>query len=185
MMTVPEGWTFWHVLGAVVLVVAGSIVGSWASGVVGVLLERTQLDPGIRRVLTRFVRPLVVFVAVVVALEWLAVDLTAVLVLLAAAAIAVALAVQPTLAHFVSGDHAWLSVRLFVAAGRPLGIVALESTWLPEYPGLRVLVGDDGALLVELKWARKTHYRQSGEGVALPLGRWVRVTLELIHQPVD
>jgi small conductance mechanosensitive channel len=144
MMTVPEGWTFWHVLGAVVLVVAGSIVGSWAAGVVGVLLERTQLDPGIRRLLTRFVRPLVVFVAVVVALEWLDVDLTAVLVLLAAAAIAVALAVQPTLAHFVSGG-VLLTLRPY-REGERVTCAGLEGKVVEQGSLAVTLEQDDGTI---------------------------------------
>jgi len=102
-MTVREAWSLWHVAGALLLIVAGAVVGTWAASVSALLLERTQLDPGVRNLLTRAVRPLVLVLAVIAALDLLAIDLTALAVMLGAATLAVGLALQPTLSHAVSG----------------------------------------------------------------------------------
>ena len=102
-MTAREAWTLWHVAGAALLVVAGAVVGTWAAGVTALLMERTQLDPGVRNLVTRAVRPLVIVLAVIAALDLLAIDLTALAVMLGAATLALGLALQPTLSHAVSG----------------------------------------------------------------------------------
>ncbi len=102
-MTVREAWSLWHVAGALLLILAGGVVGTWAASVTGLLLERTKLDPGVRNLLTRVVRPIVIVLAVIAALDLLAIDLTALAVMLGAATLAVGLALQPTLSHAVSG----------------------------------------------------------------------------------
>ena len=37
-MSVREAWSLWHVAGAALLVVAGAVVGTWAAGVMALLL---------------------------------------------------------------------------------------------------------------------------------------------------
>ncbi|MDG3005655.1 hypothetical protein [Paludisphaera mucosa] len=87
------------------------------------------------------------------------------------------------LLHFVKGDDVWFSAWYFAAAdgGRPLGLADLESTWIKEYPGMRILIDpSSGALYAELKWADKPAYRQPpGREVAFPVGRWTNVRLHL------
>jgi hypothetical protein len=63
------------------------------------------------------------------------------------------------LAYFVRGDDFWYSAWYFIVGGQPLGLVDLESTYIDEGPGPRVLLSETGAPRVELKWADKPTYR--------------------------
>jgi hypothetical protein len=80
------------------------------------------------------------------------------------------------LAYFVKGDDIWFSGWFYFAQGRPVGILDLESSFMDEYPGLRILLDENFQPRVELKWAGKPTY-PSATGTTLPQGRWVRVRL--------
>lgn len=149
-MTVREAWTLWHVAGAVLLIVAGGIVGTWLAGVSSLVLERTQLDPTVRTLVSRAVRPLVIVLAVIAALELLAIDLTAVVVMLGAATLALGLALQPTLSHLVSG-----AVLLTLRPYREGEVVTCA--------GMEGRVVEQGALAVVLE-------RPDGSLVTIPNG---------------
>jgi hypothetical protein len=77
------------------------------------------------------------------------------------------------LLHFVKGDDVWFSGWYFVPEGEmPLTLMDLESTWIKEHPGMRIMV-KDGAAMFELKWATKPEYRQpKANRVEIPVGRW-------------
>ena len=65
-------------------------------------------------------------------------------------------------------------------AGLPLTLVDLESTWINEHPGMRIMLDPPGFLMAELKWADKPTYRQpQGREIRFPVGRWVHVELHL------
>jgi small conductance mechanosensitive channel len=143
-METPEAWTVWHLVGAVVLVVVGAIVGSWAAGVTGDLLERSKLDPMVRSMLVRWVRPVIVLVAIIAALDLLDVDLTGALVLLAGAALAVALALHPTLAHLIGGG-VLVTLRPY-REGERVTCAGLEGRIVEQGSLAVVLEQDDGTL---------------------------------------
>ena len=62
-----------------------------------------------------------------------------------------------SLMHFVKGDDVWFSGWYLVpeGAGLPLTLVDLESTWINEHPGMRIMLDPPGFLMAELKWAHK------------------------------
>ncbi len=87
-----------------------------------------------------------------------------------------------SLLHFVKGDDVWFSGWYFVPEGSslPFTLMDLESTWIKEHPGLRIMLDPPGHLMLELKWADKPKYRQpKGREVRFPVGRWVEVRLHL------
>lgn len=88
---------------ATVLLAAGVLVGGWLAGLVRTALERSRLDPEVRWLVVRAVRPTVVVVAVVAALESLGVDLTAVVALLAIGTLTIGLATVRTLSNGPAG----------------------------------------------------------------------------------
>jgi small conductance mechanosensitive channel len=143
-MTVREAWSLWHVAGAMLLVVAGAVIGTWAAGVMALLLERTQLDPGVRNLVVRAVRPLVIVLAVIAALDLLAIDLTALAVMLGAATLALGLAMQPTLSHAVSGG-VLLTLRPY-REGETVTCAGLEGKVVEQGALAVVLERPDGTL---------------------------------------
>lgn len=87
-----------------------------------------------------------------------------------------------SLLHFVRGDEVWFSGWYLVPEGSslPFTLMDLESTWIKEHPGMRIMLDPPGHLMVELKWANKPTYRQTkGREVRFPTGRWVEVVLHL------
>jgi hypothetical protein len=86
-----------------------------------------------------------------------------------------------TLLHFTRGDDVWFSGWYYVAeGGMPFTIMDLECTHFKEHPGMRIMVGQDGYVRLELKWAMKPMYRQPREKrVLFPTGRWVHLKSRL------
>jgi hypothetical protein len=84
------------------------------------------------------------------------------------------------LLYFVKGDDVWFSGWYFIPEGRmPFTLMDLESTWIKEHPGMRVMI-EDGAAMFELKWAAKPKYRQpKASRVPVPVGKWVRLRARL------
>jgi hypothetical protein len=94
--------------------------------------------------------------------------------------------IETSLMHFVRGDDVWFSGWFNVAEGRPFTLFDLESDWLNNAPGPRVMIGDDGGLLIELKWADKPTYRQpAGSVTPFPLGQWVHVEVHYVLSDGD
>lgn len=87
-----------------------------------------------------------------------------------------------SLLHFVRGDDVWFSGWYLVPEGSslPFTLVDLESNWIKEHPGMRVMLDPPGHLMLELKWAGKPKYRQAkGQELRFPTGRWVEIRLRL------
>lgn len=86
---------------------------------------------------------------------------------------------ESELVYFVKGDEVRLSAWFYIARGRPVGLLDVESSYVLEYPGMRILLDEALSPRVELKWADKPTYRASGD-VRLPVGRWVELRLHMI-----
>ncbi|MFO0887873.1 MAG: hypothetical protein U0790_01875 [Isosphaeraceae bacterium] len=87
-----------------------------------------------------------------------------------------------SLLHFVKGDDVWFSGWFLVPEGAslPLTVMDLESSWIKEHPGMRIMLEPAGYAMLELKWADKPKYRQpKGQEVAFPIGTWVEIRLHL------
>ena len=82
--------------------------------------------------------------------------------------------------YFVKGDDVWFSGWYFIPEGGiPFTLMDLESTWIKEHPGMRIMI-EDGAALFELKWVTKPKYRQpKANQVRIPVGRWVHLKAQL------
>lgn len=90
--------------------------------------------------------------------------------------------IESELVHFVRGDVVTIGAWFRVVEGMPYGLVDLESAFLEQAPGPRVLI-ENGALEVELKWGDKPRFKQAAPAVPLPLGPWVRVEVEYRLEP--
>lgn len=86
-----------------------------------------------------------------------------------------------SLLYFTQGDDFWFTAWFYVAGNaRPHTLMDLESTWIKQHPGMRIVLLEDGRLAAELKWGRKPMYRQpKGREATFPVERWVRVKLHL------
>lgn len=80
------------------------------------------------------------------------------------------------LLHYRKGDHFWFSGWFNIAEGSPTGILDLESSFVAEYPGLRVLLSEELQPRVELKWADKPSQVAAPE-VRLPRNQWVQLRM--------
>ena len=80
------------------------------------------------------------------------------------------------LLYFHKGDDVWYSGWYFIAeGGMPLTLMDLETTWIKEHPGIRIMI-EDGVAMFELKWAVRPKYRQPVTSrVSIPVGRWVHL----------
>lgn len=82
--------------------------------------------------------------------------------------------ISTLLLHGVNGDIIDATAWFFVETGMPVSLMDIESSFIDEGPGLRILTGSDGKLRVELKWADKPTYRSDA---VLPVGRWTQLRL--------
>ena len=92
-----------RLLTAILILVAGFIVGKWVSGAFARMLERRQLEPPIRALFTRVVWALCVLLFAIVALQNLGVELLPLVAGLGVAGAGVALATQGVLSNMVAG----------------------------------------------------------------------------------
>ncbi|MFO0714431.1 MAG: hypothetical protein U0353_31610 [Sandaracinus sp.] len=93
--------------------------------------------------------------------------------------------VESELVHFVRGDVATIDLWLRVVDGLPLGLVDLETTFVTEHPGPRLLVTEDGHLEGELKWGDRPRFPSLPGASAIPIGRWFHLVVELALEPDD
>jgi small conductance mechanosensitive channel len=88
---------------AILILVAGFIVGKWVSGAFGRMLERRALEPPIRQLFTRIVWAMCVLLFAIMALQNLGVELLPLVAGLGVAGAGVALATQGVLSNVVAG----------------------------------------------------------------------------------
>lgn len=89
---------------------------------------------------------------------------------------------ESELLHFVRGDNVWFSGWFYVPAesAMPFTIMDLETTWIREHPGIRLMLGAGKHAMFELKWGTKRTYRQPpGKEIAFPIAKWVHLQSHL------
>ncbi|MBW1879579.1 MAG: mechanosensitive ion channel family protein [Deltaproteobacteria bacterium] len=139
------GSILWLLIYALLIIGAGYVVGSWLGGLTRITLERGRLDPAVRHLVVSLVKPLVVILAFVAALNVIGVDLTGVIAVLGAATLAVGFALRDSLANVAAGALL-LTLRPFsggdlVEAGGSFGTVTelgLFTTGLKTAQGVHV-----------------------------------------------
>ena len=80
------------------------------------------------------------------------------------------------LLHFVKGDDVWLSGWFYVPEGSamPFTVMDLKTTWIKQYPGMRIMISGGQYAGYELKWGGKPKYYQPrGKEVPFPVAKWV------------
>jgi small conductance mechanosensitive channel len=92
-----------RLLTAIIIVIAGVIVGGWAERWLARALRRFDLEPPLRQLLSRVVRGLVLLLFVVMALQNLGVQLLPLIAGLGVAGAGIALAMQGVLSNIVAG----------------------------------------------------------------------------------
>jgi small conductance mechanosensitive channel len=113
-----------RLLAAVLILVAGFIVGKWVSGGFARVLERRELEPPIRALFTRIVWALSVLLFAIMALQNLGVELLPLVAGLGVAGAGVALAMQGVLGNLVAGLSIILSKPFKV--GEYIAIAGVE-----------------------------------------------------------
>ncbi|HYL00939.1 MAG TPA: mechanosensitive ion channel [Steroidobacteraceae bacterium] len=88
---------------AILILVAGFVVGKWVSGWFAGVLERRELEPPVRALFTRFVWAVCVLLFAIMALQNLGVELLPLVAGLGVAGAGVALATQGVLSNVVAG----------------------------------------------------------------------------------
>lgn len=114
----------WIVVRAALIVAAGVLLGSWLEGLGRGVLGRGGLDPTVREALGRLVRPVVIGLAVLVAIGSLGLDVMGAVVVAAALLIAAAIAGREAIADATAG--AILLTRRPFRAGDAVALGAFE-----------------------------------------------------------
>ncbi len=86
------------------------------------------------------------------------------------------------LLHFVKGDDVWMSLWCHVPAGSgmPFTVLDLETTWIHQHPGMRIVIADGKHACFQLKGFDHPYYRQpKGQEVPFPTGKWVHLRAHL------
>lgn len=86
------------------------------------------------------------------------------------------------LMHFVKGDDVWISMWCYVptGSGMPFTLLDLETTWINQYPGIRIVIDDGKYACFQLKGFEHPYYRQRrGQELSFPTGRWVHLKSHL------
>ncbi len=98
-------WTslLWNIAYAIIILIAGNVFGSWLRGLLATRLERTTLDPTVRRLVVSLVRPLVIVIAVVAALKQLSIPISTFAAIVGASTLAVGMALRGSLSNIASG----------------------------------------------------------------------------------
>ena len=88
---------------AMLIMIAGFVVGGWVARAVGRALHRLELEPPVRQLLTRLARVLVLGLFIIMALQNLGVELLPLIAGLSVAGAGLALATQGVLSNMVAG----------------------------------------------------------------------------------
>jgi hypothetical protein len=90
--------------------------------------------------------------------------------------------ISAELLHFVKGDDVWLSGWFYVPEGSamPFTVMDLKTTFIKQYPGMRIVIADGKYACYQLKSANHPYYRQPrGKEVSFPVTRWVHLKAHL------
>lgn len=94
--------------------------------------------------------------------------------------------IDSELVYFTKGDDFWFSGWFYIEKGKPTSIIDLESTYMVQAPGIRVMLDDDLRPSVELKFAHKPTFNMaSGKDYSMPTGKWVFVRLHIYLMDSD
>jgi hypothetical protein len=86
------------------------------------------------------------------------------------------------LMHFVKGDDVWMSLWCQVPkdSGMPFTVLDLETTWMHQHPGMRIVISGGKHACFQLKGFDQPYYRQpKGREVTFPTGQWVHLRSHL------
>ena len=92
-----------HVLGAVIVLVIGSLVGRWLGGIVDSRLQARAMEPPLRVLLVRVLRVVVMLFAIVVALDQLGFQVAPLVAGIGVAGVGIGFALQGVLGNLVAG----------------------------------------------------------------------------------
>lgn len=88
--------------------------------------------------------------------------------------------IDTELVYFTKGDDFWFSGWFFIEKGKPTSIIDLESTYMVQAPGIRMMLDDDMRPSVELKFAYKPTFTMDPKvSYSFPTGRWVKVRMHV------
>jgi small conductance mechanosensitive channel len=90
-------------LGAVVILVAGVVVGRWAGALIGARLERQQLEPPMKQLIVRVTKIVVLLFALVVAIDKLGFQIAPLVAGIGVAGLGIGIALQGVLGNMVAG----------------------------------------------------------------------------------
>lgn len=173
--TTTAGLLLWKFVVAGAILLAGGAIGSWLSGVAALGLDRSGLDPMVRRGLARAVRPIVGMVAVVAALEYLDVDLTIVAAIVGATTLALGLALRGPLSNVANGG-VLLTLRPFregewISCAGEHGRVLEQSTFavvIERADGTVVTIPNEVAFAAPIHNHSRRGHRRLEVAVVLP-----------------
>jgi len=90
------------------------------------------------------------------------------------------------LVYFEKGDTFRFSSWFYLEQGRPDSIMDLESSYIDEAPGVRIVLDDERRPSVELKFATKPLYKMNPPATAkFPINEWVKIELKLYLSDED
>lgn len=143
-------WTeiAWNVAYALLILAAGNLIGGWLKGVVGSTLQRTGLDPIVRRLLESLVRPVVLTLAAFAALQQLDIPITTFAAMAGAVTLAIGMSLQGSLSNVASG--------------------ALLLTFRPFNVGDTIQAGGQTGKVHALHLFSTTLFTSAGQTVTLP-----------------
>ena len=87
------------------------------------------------------------------------------------------------LIHFVKGDAVWMSLwcQVPTGSGMPFTLLDLETTWIHQHPGMRIVIAGGKHACFQLKGFDQPYYCQpKGQEVIFPTGRWVHLQAHLV-----
>ncbi|NRA39266.1 MAG: hypothetical protein HRU15_14060 [Planctomycetes bacterium] len=74
------------------------------------------------------------------------------------------------------GDRFSCSAYFYIAEGNPVTLMDIESSYINEGPGLRIILKNDLQPAIELKWAHKPTWRCATD-IQLPRKKWFQLKL--------
>lgn len=80
---------------------------------------------------------------------------------------------------FYRGDTYSVSADFYIESGTPTGLLDVESSYLFQGPGMRVLLDTSLVPRVQFKFGDNPNYRQDGVPVPVPSGQWFTMEMQI------